>query len=69
MPADVRRRYERSLANLAPALRLAHGASVYDNSEGAPRKVLESRDGIIVWRADEEPRVGGASAGEDVGKL
>jgi len=56
VPADdVRRRYERSLANLPPALRLAHRASAYDNSEGTPRRVLETRDGVIVWRANDQP--------------
>jgi predicted ABC-type ATPase len=52
---DIRRRYERSLANLPAALRLAHQAVVYDNSGTAPRRVLETCDGIVVWHADNEP--------------
>ena len=52
---DVRRRYERSLSNLPEALTLANEAWLYDNSGDAPRMVMESRDGIIVWYADDEP--------------
>ena len=52
--ADVRRRYHRSLSNLPAALRLAHEAVVYDNSD-EPRKVLETQSGAIVWRAHNEP--------------
>lgn len=52
--ADVRRRYHRSLSNLPAALRLAHEAVVYDNSD-EPRKVLETQSGVIVWRAHNEP--------------
>ncbi|HEY4087856.1 MAG TPA: AAA family ATPase [Bryobacteraceae bacterium] len=54
-PVDVRRRYERSLMNLGPALKLADEARVYDNSGERPRKVLEARDGAIVWRDDNPP--------------
>jgi predicted ABC-type ATPase len=52
---DIRRRYERSLANLAEAVGLANEAWLYDNSDDAPRRVLEARDGIVVWRADDAP--------------
>jgi predicted ABC-type ATPase len=52
---DVRRRYERSLANLAPAVALAHEAQLYDNSGDQPRLVLEACHGEIEWRDDEPP--------------
>jgi predicted ABC-type ATPase len=52
---DVRRRYERSLANLAAAVAVAHEARLYDNSGELPRLVLEARQGIIVWRDDKQP--------------
>jgi predicted ABC-type ATPase len=54
-PVDVRRRYERSLMNLGPALKMADEARVYDNSGEHPRKVLEARNGAIVWRAPDQP--------------
>jgi predicted ABC-type ATPase len=53
---DIRRRYERSLGNLPAALRLAHEAWLYDNGENEPRMVLEMRDGVVLWRAENEPR-------------
>ncbi len=52
---DIRRRYERSLGNLPAALRLAHQAVVYDNSAFEPRRVLKTRDGVVVWHGDNEP--------------
>lgn len=52
---DVRRRYDRSLQNLPAALRLADEAALFDNTRAAARKVLEVRDGVIVWRAEDEP--------------
>jgi len=52
---DVRRRYERSLANLSPAVSLAHEAQLYDNSRDQPRLVLEARQGEIAWRDDDQP--------------
>ena len=52
---DVRRRYGRSLANAAEALRLAHEAVVYDNSGLRHEKVLEVRDGVVTWRAAKMP--------------
>jgi len=51
---NVRRRYERSLLSLPAALRLAHEAIVYGNSD-EPRKVLETRGGTVVWRTHSEP--------------
>ena len=52
---DVRRRYERSLANLAEACRISSEATVYDNSGDVRRKVLEVTSGRIVWIADSPP--------------
>ncbi len=52
--SDIRRRYHRSLSNLPAAPRLAHEGFVFDNSD-LTRKVLETRSGAIVWRADNEP--------------
>jgi len=51
---DVRRRYVRSLQNLPAVLLRAHQAFVYENSDGEPRRVLETQAGVIVWRADSE---------------
>lgn len=44
-----------SMLVLPAALRLAHEAVVYDDSNSAPRMVLETRDGIVVWQGDSEP--------------
>ena len=52
---DVRRRYERSLTNLAAGIALAHEARLYDNSGELPRLVLETRQGSIIWRDDNQP--------------
>ena len=55
--ADVRRRYGRSLANYAKALRLVNFGKVYDNSgDDGHRLVLVARVGAIVWRAEPLPR-------------
>ena len=53
--ADVRRRYERSLANASRALRLAGIATFYDNSAGQARLVLIAKDGTVVWQAAPLP--------------
>ena len=53
--ADVRRRYTRSLANLASALRSADVGEVYDNSGDRHRLILIARAGVIVWRAEPLP--------------
>jgi predicted ABC-type ATPase len=53
--ADVRRRYLRSLANAAEALRLADSAKFYDNSGHGHRLVLVANAGIVVWRAEPTP--------------
>ncbi len=52
---DVRRRYQRSLANAVEALRIAHEAIVYDNSGLQHRKVLELRNSAVTWQAAEKP--------------
>ena len=53
--ADVRRRYARSLANAAQALRLADTAKFYDNSGDHARLVLAANAGIAVWREEPVP--------------
>jgi len=53
---EVRRRYTRSLANLAEAIRLADIAEVYDNSGDEHRALLVARAGVIVWRKTPLPR-------------
>jgi len=56
VPADdVRRRYYRSLANVPEAIRIADLATVYDNSDLRPIKVLEAHNGAITWRAPDLP--------------
>jgi predicted ABC-type ATPase len=52
---DVRRRYARSLKNLPEALRLAHGAEVYENTGTAHRLVLTATNGVITWRSETAP--------------
>jgi predicted ABC-type ATPase len=52
---DVRRRYERSLANAPEAIHLADEAKVYDNSGTDAQKVLEARNGVITWQAPNPP--------------
>lgn len=39
----IRRRYEKSLRRLGPAIRLAHGSLVYDNSSTVPELVVRIR--------------------------
>lgn len=53
--ADVRRRYARSVANAAEALRLADTAKFYDNSGDGHRLVLVAHAGVVVWRAKAVP--------------
>ena len=53
---DVRRRYARSVANAAEALRLADVARFYDNSGDYARLVLVANAGIVVWQADPLPQ-------------
>jgi len=53
--ADVRRRYSRSIANAARALRLADIAKFYDNSGDGARLVLVAQAGVVVWQAEPLP--------------
>ena len=53
--ADVRRRYARSVANAAQALRSADIAKSYDNSGDGPRLVLAANGGVVVWQAQPVP--------------
>ena len=53
--ADVRRRYARSAANAAEALRLADSAKFYDNSGDDPRLILVAKAGIVVWQTEPLP--------------
>ncbi|HEY1948787.1 MAG TPA: AAA family ATPase [Bryobacteraceae bacterium] len=52
---DIRRRYARSLQNIQAALKIVGQCTVYDNSGAEPRKVLETRAGVIVWQAVDQP--------------
>jgi predicted ABC-type ATPase len=47
---DIRRRYERSLANAPKALRIAELGFVFDNTESQPRQMLELRNGLVIWK-------------------
>lgn len=53
--ADVRRRYARSVANAANALRLADFARFYDNSGDGPRLVLVAEAGKVMWQSEVVP--------------
>ena len=53
--ADVRRRYARSIANAALALRLADTAKFYDNSGDDARLILVANAGVVVWRGNALP--------------
>lgn len=53
--ADVRRRYARSVANAALALRLADTAKFYDNSGDGHRLILVADAGVVVWRDEGVP--------------
>jgi predicted ABC-type ATPase len=52
---DVRRPYTRSLANIPEVLKIANRGFVFDNSLNEPRKMLETREGVMVWRATDLP--------------
>lgn len=54
--SDVRRRYSRSLANAAEAIRSADVATVFDNSGDEHRLILIARNGTIVWRVEPLPQ-------------
>ena len=53
--ADVRRRYARSTANAAQALRSADIAKFYDNSGDGARLILVAKAGIVVWQMEPLP--------------
>lgn len=54
---DVRRRYERSLGNLRPAIQRAHQVTLIDNSTNqGPTEVLSIREGSIMEQAQALPR-------------
>jgi predicted ABC-type ATPase len=46
---DIRRRYERSLANAPKALQIADSGVVLDNSGLKPAEILQLKNGAIVW--------------------
>jgi predicted ABC-type ATPase len=52
---DVRRRYDRALANAAQASKIANVAVFYDNSSGSARPVLILRHDAVVWQAHPLP--------------
>ncbi len=52
---DIRRRYHRSLANLPEAIGIADEVIIYDNTKRTQRRILELRNGSIVWEATDEP--------------
>jgi predicted ABC-type ATPase len=49
--ADVIRRYDRSLANLPAALKIADHTLAFDNSGPSPRKVFEANHGVVSWKS------------------
>jgi predicted ABC-type ATPase len=57
-PADVRRRYSRSLKNLADVYRIAHRVVMLDNSSARQpmRRVLEAHESLIVFRLRRLPK-------------
>jgi len=52
---DVRRRYERSLANAPVAIKIADESSVYDNSGQFHRHILSYVDGRLTWQHHQLP--------------
>jgi predicted ABC-type ATPase len=52
---DVRRRYARSLANAADALRSVDYARVYDNSGDGHQLILIARSGKVAWQMEPLP--------------
>jgi predicted ABC-type ATPase len=53
--SDVRRRYERGLANAPAAIRSVDLAKLYDNSGNGHRLVLVAQSGTVVWRTAPLP--------------
>jgi predicted ABC-type ATPase len=54
-PDDVRRRYDRSLANAPAAILIADSSVVFDNSRLGHRKILEAQRGVVLWTAPRLP--------------
>jgi predicted ABC-type ATPase len=52
---DIRRRYDRSLANLTAAIHLPDRAILFDNSGTERRKIVEIEHATVIWRAEKEP--------------
>jgi predicted ABC-type ATPase len=52
---DVRRRYGRSIANAALAIRVVDTAYFYDNSGDGLRLILTAEAGVVVWRENPLP--------------
>ena len=51
---DIRRRYDRAIANLPEAIKAAHQTAVYDNSSTSHVKLIEISDGHVVFNALDE---------------
>ena len=54
--ADVRRRYVRSVANAAQALRSVDVIKFYDNSGDGARLILVAYAGMVVWQGEPFPK-------------
>ncbi len=54
-PDEVRRRYQRSLANVPAAARLADLALIFDNSGDRHMLMLRIEQGRVTWRAPDLP--------------
>ena len=52
---DIRRRYDRSLANLTATIHLADRAILFDNSGTEYRKIVEIERGLVLLHAEKEP--------------
>ncbi|NJL78293.1 MAG: AAA family ATPase [Richelia sp. RM2_1_2] len=56
-PDDIRRRYERSMNNLAKALEIANSSTIYDNSAQAePKEILLLENNQIVQSSNNIPQ-------------
>jgi predicted ABC-type ATPase len=51
---DIRRRYDRALANLPEAIKFAHQTAIYDNSSVSHVKLIEISDGRIAFNGLDE---------------
>jgi predicted ABC-type ATPase len=52
---DIRRRYERSLANAPAAIALADEAKVFDNTGHDPRLIITTKNGLVISQAPDLP--------------